>query len=87
VRIFSAGEPVKRGKEVQAAIGSAGERVFTAVDGRRYRASFESQRDLELFDRICSEGSARVSNGSVECRPRGYTTWIPVRVSSLDALG
>jgi len=87
VRIFSAGEPVKRGKEVQTSLGSAGERVFTAVDGRRYRASFESQRDLELFDRICSEGSARVSNGSVECRPRGYTTWIPVRVSSLDALG
>jgi hypothetical protein len=66
------------------------ERVFTASDGRRYKAVFPSVRELNLFDRVCREGYSIISvdlkDGVVECRPRGYTMKFTVRASSLGVL-
>jgi hypothetical protein len=66
------------------------ERVFTASDGRRYRAVFPGVRELNLFDKVCREGYSTISvnlkDGVVECRPRGYTVRFTVRASSLGVL-
>jgi len=77
-------------KTVTAQAGIVGERVFTASDGRRYRAAFSSERELNLFDKMCREISSAVSvnlkDSVVECRPRGYTMRITIRASSLEVL-
>ena len=66
------------------------ERVFTASDGRRYRAVFAGERELNMFDKVCGEGSTitvDLQGGVIECKPRGYTVRFKVKASSLEALG
>jgi DNA helicase HerA-like ATPase len=66
------------------------ERVFTASDGRRYRAVLAGERELNMFDKVCREGSAitvDLKGGVIECKPRGYTMRFRVKASSLEALG
>jgi len=66
-------------------------RVFRASDGRSYRAVFSSERDLNLFDKVCREGfstiSVSVEESAVECRPRSYNLKFTVKASSLEVLG
>jgi hypothetical protein len=66
------------------------ERVFTASDGRRYRAVLAGERELNMFDKVCREGSTitvDLKDGVIECKPRGYTMRFKVKASSLEALG
>jgi hypothetical protein len=67
------------------------ERVFTASDGRRYRAVLESEHYANLFDSVCVEGASmitvRLGEKVIECRRRGLTTRFIVKASSLEALG
>lgn len=67
------------------------ERVFTASDGRRYRAVLESERYSNLFDSVCVEGAStitvRLGEKVIKCRRRNLTTRFIVKASSLEALG
>jgi DNA helicase HerA-like ATPase/DNA-binding MarR family transcriptional regulator len=88
VKVFSAKAPVEKPVEAQPreqATQVAFVREFRASDGRRYRAVFSSERDLNLFDNVCREGYSTISvnlkGGVVECRPRGYTVRFAVRAS------
>ena len=66
------------------------ERVFTASDGRRYRAVLAGERELNMFDKVCGEGSTitvNLKDGVIECKPRGYTMRFKVKASSLEVLG
>jgi DNA-binding MarR family transcriptional regulator len=93
VKVFSvkapAEKPVETAQPREQAVAFV--RVFEASDGRGYRAVFSSERDLNLFDKVCREGfssiSVNVGEGIVECRPRGYTMKFTIRASSLEVLG
>ena len=67
------------------------ERIFTASDGRRYRAVLESEHYANLFDSVCVESAStitvRLGEKVIKCRQRGFTTRFIVKASSLEALG